>query len=165
MDSFYNSWKAILSGVAQGSILGPLLFNILMCNIFLILKATYITDCADDNAPFVVRDNIADAIKALEETGQNLLNWFLNNKIKLNIDKCHLLLNSQGPNTLKIGDLHVNNSLSEKLPGITFDCKLKFNKHIEDICQKTSLLKLNALARLAPDMYRHVSSHNLIIAH
>ena len=80
MDSFYNSWEAILSGIAQGSILRPLLFNILMCNIFLISKATYITGCADDNTPFVVRDNIADVIKVLGETGQNLLNWFLNNK-------------------------------------------------------------------------------------
>ena len=34
--------------------------------------------------------------------------------MKLNTDKCHLLLNSQGPNMLKIGDLHINNSPSEK---------------------------------------------------
>ena len=69
--------------------------------------------------------------------------------MKLNTDKCHPLLNRQEPNTLKLGDLHTNNSLSEKLLGITFDCKLKFNKPIEDICQKTSQ-KLNALAKLAP---------------
>ena len=71
--------------------------------------------------------------------------------MKLNTDKCHLLLNSQEPNTLKIGDLHMNNSLSEKLLGITFACKLKFNKHIEYICQE-ALQKINALARLAPYM-------------
>ena len=69
--------------------------------------------------------------------------------MKLNTDKCHLLLNSQEPNTLKIGDLHINNSLNEKLLGITFGFKLKFNRHIEDICQKASQ-KLNVLARLAP---------------
>ena len=53
--------------------------------------------------------------------------------------------------TLKIGGLHINNSLSEKLLGIFFDCKLKFNKRIEDICQKASR-KFNAFARLAPYM-------------
>ena len=37
----------------------------------------------------------------------------------------------------------------KKLLGMTFDCKLRFNKHIKDICQKASH-KLNALARLAP---------------
>ena len=44
--------------------------------------------------------------------------------MKLNADKCHMLLNSQEPNTLKIGDLHINNSLSEKLLDVTFDCDL-----------------------------------------
>ena len=114
-----------------------------MCDMFLILNTTYFTGFADDNTPFVVRDNIADVIKALEEIGENLVNWFSNNEMNLNTYKCHLLLNSQEPNALKIGDLDINNSLSEKLLGITFGCKLKFNKHIEDIFQKASQ-KLNA---------------------
>ena len=105
-----------------------------MCDIFLILKDKYFTGYADDNTPFVVRDNIADVIKALEEIGKDLWNWFLNNEMKLNTNQCRLILNSQEPNTLKIGDLHISNSLSEKILGITFDCKFKFNKHIEDIC-------------------------------
>ena len=89
----------------------------------------------------MVRDNIIDVIKALEEIGENLVNWFLNNETKQDTYKCHLLLNSQEPNALKIDD-----SLSEKLLDTTFDCKLKFNKHIEDICRKASL------GRLAPYM-------------
>ena len=47
--------------------------------------------------------------------------------------------------------MHINNSLSEKLLGITFYYKLQFNKHIEYICQRASQ-KINALARLAPYM-------------
>ena len=77
-------------------------------------------------------------LQNLEEIGETLLHCFSNNIMKLNTDKYHLLLNSQEPhaqNTLKIGDLHINYSLSEKLLGITFDSKLKFNKHLEDICQ------------------------------
>ena len=71
--------------------------------------------------------------------------------MKLNTDKYHLLLSSQEPNTFKIGDLHINNSLNEKLLCLTFDCKLTFNKNIKDICQKASQ-KLNAFAILAPYM-------------
>ena len=82
-----------------------------MCDMFLILKGTYFTGYADDNTSVVVRDNITDVIKALEEIGESLVNWFSNNEMKLNTDKCHLLLNSQEPNTLKIGDLHINITL------------------------------------------------------
>ena len=46
---FYSSGEAIPSGVPPGPILGPLLFNIFMCDIFLILKATYFTGYADNN--------------------------------------------------------------------------------------------------------------------
>ena len=71
--------------------------------------------------------------------------------MELNTNKRYLLLISQEPNMLKIGDLYINNSPREKLVRIALDCKLKFNKYIEDICQKASQ-KLNALARLAPYM-------------
>ena len=151
VESVCSSWEAILSRIPQGSIFGPLLFNIFMCHMFLILKATYFTGYADDNTPVVVRNDITDVIKALERIGESLVNWFSNNEMKLNTDKSHLLLNSQEANTLKIGDLDINNSVNEKLAGITFDCKLKFNKHTKDICQKASQ-KINALARLAPYM-------------
>ena len=51
-----------------------------MWNMFLILNTTCFTGFSDDNTPFVVRDNIAHVIKALEEIGENLLNWFPNNE-------------------------------------------------------------------------------------
>ena len=73
VDSFYNSWKKILSGVPQDSILGPLLFKIFMCDMFLILNTTSFTGYTDDNAPFVVRENTTNVIKALEDIGENLI--------------------------------------------------------------------------------------------
>ena len=44
--------------VPQSSIFGPLLFNIFMCNMFLILKDTYFTGYADDITPFTVSNNM-----------------------------------------------------------------------------------------------------------
>ena len=67
--------------------------------------------------------------------------------MKLNTDKCHFLLSSQGPNIIKIGNLFIKNFSGVKMLGINFDCKLKFTNHIDKICKKASR-KLNALARL-----------------
>ena len=122
-----------------------------MCDMFLILKTTSFTDHADDNTPFLVRENTTNVIKALEDIGENLIKWFSDNQMKLNTDKCHALLNSQGPNTIKIGNLRIKNSSCEKMLGINFDYMLKFTNHIDEICKKTSR-KLNALVRIAPYM-------------
>ena len=80
--------------------------------------------------------------------------------MKLNTNKCHLLLNTQDQNFLKIRNFNIKNSFSEKLLGITFDCKLKFSNHIEDICKK-STRKLNALSRIVP--YMDISRRKILM--
>ena len=73
VDSFYSSWEKILSSVPQGSILGPLLFNIFVCDMFLILITNSFTDYADDNTPFLVGESTTNVIKVLEDIGENLI--------------------------------------------------------------------------------------------
>lgn len=73
VDSFYSSWGTILSVLPQGSILGPLLLHTFMCDILFIMKKTYFTGYADDNTPYVVRDNAKDVIKILEKFSKTLI--------------------------------------------------------------------------------------------
>ena len=100
---------------------------------------------------FAVRENTTNVIKALKDIGQNLIKWFSDNQMKLNTDKCHVLLNSQGPNRIKIRTFCIKNSSCEKMLAINFDYKLKFTNHIDEISKKASG-KLNALATIAPYM-------------
>ena len=62
-----------------------------LCDMFLILKTTSFTGDLDDNTLFVVGDNTANVIKALEEIVENLIKWFSDNQLNLNTNRCHVL--------------------------------------------------------------------------
>ena len=71
--------------------------------------------------------------------------------MKANHGKCHLLLSTQEDGNIQLPNTTINCSRSQKLLGVAFDNKLKFDKLIENICQKANR-KLNALARVTNSM-------------
>ena len=50
---FHRSWQDILSGISQGSILGPLLFSIFLCDLFVIINNIDFASCGDDSIPLM----------------------------------------------------------------------------------------------------------------
>ena len=145
MNDQFSSWLDIIVGVPQGSILGPLLFNIFLCDMFLFCNDIDFASYADDNTPYCIGKTPEEVISQLEKSSKSIFEWFENNGLKGNPDKCHLLLSKNDNFEANINENRIFNT---KLLGVTFDNQLNFNLHISKIC-KTVSNKLHALARVS----------------
>ena len=106
-----------------------------------------IASYADDNTPYTSGFNLEKAIQKLELITNKLFEWIKNNHMKVNTDKCHLLVTTDTEVTAKIGESDVKNSRKKKLVGVKIDTKLSFKNHDFSYCKKASQ-KLNALASI-----------------
>ena len=151
INSEYSSWEEIIFGVPQGSILGPLLFNIFICDLFFIMNETDFSNYADDTAPYVTGNNLDDVMKKLEIDSNKLFRWFEENQMKANKDKCHLITNSNTDVIMHVGDIEIKNSSCEKLLGVMIDSQLTLHEQLNGIIKKSSK-KVNVLSRITPYM-------------
>ena len=95
-----------------------------------------------------------------EQISKPLLQWFKDNKMKLNPDKCHLTLSGKVNRGINVGNVVIKNSQNEKLLRVFFNEKATFGYHIENMCIKASR-KLQAFTRVAP--YIDLSKRNLLM--
>ena len=141
----HSFWEEILFGVPQGTILGPILFNIFLSHLFLVVQNGDFANYADDNTIYDAGDNIDEVILSLQESSKKLFKWFADNQMKTKEDKCHLIASTIKLTEIQIGDFTIKNSASEKLLGVSIDSKLNFDCHVNHLCNKPSK-KLRALA-------------------
>jgi exonuclease III len=146
-----SDWKDVLKGVPQGSVIGPLLFNIFTNDIFYCIKSCDLYNFADDNSLSAHNKCPQVVSEALTRDIQNLLTWCKNNGLVAHPDKLQFM--TLGPKAVrdKINVKINNKSLTPedrvKLLGLIIDNNLKFGIHVKTLCQKAGC-QLNALSRL-----------------
>ena len=94
VNNSYSKWLAVMFGIPQGSILGPLLLNNFLADLLLIYSDTDIANFADDNTAYISAKNV-DVIEFLEWGSVSLFWWFENNLSKGNADKCHFFVSKK----------------------------------------------------------------------
>ena len=157
INSTYSSWKDIwkdICGVPQGSVLGPLLFNLFINDLFYFIKDSDICNCADYNTLSLADCNVDKIIHNLENEIKILVDWFKSNGFVLNGDKCQFLLiemskcMSTDTRSIKIGSKEITECKKDKLRGVTIDKHINMVEHIQKICKQASN-KLHAPARIS----------------
>ena len=127
INTSYSSWSQLLAGVPQGSVLGPLLFNLYINDLFYIIK-TDICNYADDTTPYTVDMSLDSLMAKLEYASSTAMKWFHYNGMKLNSSKCHLLVcgNKFERMILNINNCNVIETHLVKLLGVKIDSDLTF---------------------------------------
>ena len=67
INNTYSSFQTILSGVPQGSVLGPILFNVYINYLFLFIKQATLYNYADDNTLSYFSRTLPNLVRVLEE--------------------------------------------------------------------------------------------------
>ena len=141
-DNEESEWAEIKNGVPQGSILGPLLFTILVSDMRMtIWNGSYLTYADDTNLYWETpADMVNDSIREANTVLNNISNYCINNRLLLNVGKCKYIIMGSRPAIKKISDIQldpikINNIVLErvtqaKVLGVTYDEILSWKKQV-----------------------------------
>jgi len=149
INTSFSSWTELKLGVPQGSVLGPILFNIYLNDLFWFFEFTNACNFADDTTLHACNIELKSLLQNIEHDTMVAIEWLESNNMKANGSKFHLLVagNKNECTWAKVGESIIYESYSAKLLGTQIDRDLRFKYHIMNLCKKAGR-KLSALVRL-----------------
>jgi len=121
----------ILFGSGQGSILGPVLFNIYIAPF---VKEKNVLSYADDNYQVAISKSKKDALKALQEQVIEAEHWMSGSGLKVNVEKTEMVVfhhYETGRSQIRVADTVITSQLSMKVLGIHFDSRLSWGIQVD----------------------------------
>ena len=146
INNTYSNYQKIKSGVPQGSILGPIFFNLSINDLFFFVSDVSLQNFANDNTLSAFAETILEMIDVLQSGSEIIIDWFKNNKMIVNPDKFQAILLDKRKSDHKNQRIVVENQnikvlSSVELLGIRVDDKLNFNLHISNISRSAVCYK------------------------
>ena len=89
--------------------LGSLLFNIFLFDLFIIICRTYFVSYADGNTLYVIKKTITEVLQEPETDWKKLFKWFNKNEMMANVDKPQLFVGSVEDHTIEVDGSTVKN--------------------------------------------------------
>ena len=104
--SSVSEFLTILLGVPQGSVPGPILFNIFVNDLLLAVNEASICNFADDNTLYVCDQDITNVLRRLKKDLDVVVNWFSSNGMVANPEKLKVIFRgSHNVISINIGPL------------------------------------------------------------
>ena len=145
---------AVSTGVAQGSILGPLLFIIYMNDLPDVLQSCQVTLYADDTVLYLASKSTVDLQSKINDDLKRICRWLRANQLTLNVQKSKFLLIGSSSRLNKVesilisaDDTPLDNVDSFTYLGIVINNHFSWTDHIDYIRSKVSR-KLGLLRRI-----------------
>ena len=88
----YSEFENIITSVFQGSILGPLLFNRSINDLFFFILIASVHNFTDDNRLSAFAENVSELINILQGESEVITDWFKENQMIVNPEKFRVII-------------------------------------------------------------------------